>query len=348
MATPQDIILVTGGTGFIGARLIFQLLQKGHTVRTTIRSLTKEASLRSALTEAGASPSNLTVFAADLTSDAGWAEAINGCTYIHHVASPFPATNPKSEDDLIVPAKEGTLRVLRLARDAQVKRVIVTSSFAAIGYGHQPRTESNPFTEEDWSVLDNLAIPVPAYQKSKTIAERAAWDFISSEGEGLELAVVNPVAVFGPLIGKDVGTSNSIVKRMIDGSVPGCPQLYFGAVDVRDVAALHILCMDSPAAVGERFLAVNDDPNVSMLDVAKTVKKGRPELAKKAPTMQLPNFVVKLIGLFDPGVKLIVAELGKRMPASNGKAKKVLGWQPVNTETSLLDTVDSLVAQGIL
>ena len=258
-ATAMSTILVTGGTGFIGSHCILQLLAAGHQVRTTVRSLTREADVRAMLKEGGAEPEGrLSFVAADLENDAGWSEAVTGCEYVLHVASPFPATIPKHEDELVVPAREGALRVLFASRDAGVKRVVLTSSFAAIGYGHKPQTA--PFDETFWT--DPNGDDVTPYVKSKTLAERAAWNFIANDGGGLELCVVNPVGVFGPVLGPDYSTSILIVQRLLDGAIPGCPKFYFGVVDVRDVADLHIRAMTHPAAKGERFLAVAGDFNV--------------------------------------------------------------------------------------
>ena len=245
----SNTILVTGGSGFIGSHCILQLLAAGHQVRTTVRSLKREGDVRAMLKEGGAAPGDrLSLLAADLENDAGWPEAVAGCEYVLHVASPFPASVPKHEDELIIPAREGALRVLRASRDAGVKRVVLTSSFAAIGYGQAP--QEKPFNETNWT--DPNAADVLPYAKSKTLAERAAWDFIAKEGGNLELSVVNPVGVFGPVLGPDYSTSILFVQRMMDGAVPGCPQLYFGAVDVRDVADLHLRAMTGPAAKGER------------------------------------------------------------------------------------------------
>ena len=248
-----ETILVTGGSGFVGAHCILQLLDKGYRVRTTVRSLARETDVRAMVRQGGADPGDRLEFAAaDLTQDAGWPEAVAGCTYVLHVASPFPPAAPKHEDELIIPAREGALRVLRAARDAGVKRVVLTSSYAAIGYG-QPQ-QSAPFDETNWT--NPNGDDVRAYTKSKTLAERAAWDFIAKEGGALELAVVNPVGVFGPVLGSDYSTSILLVQRLMDGAMPGCPRLWFGLVDVRDVADMHLRCMTDPAAKGERFLAV--------------------------------------------------------------------------------------------
>jgi nucleoside-diphosphate-sugar epimerase len=273
---------------------------------------------------------------------------VKGCAYVHHVASPFPLELPKHEDDLIVPAREGTLRVLRAARDSGVKRVVLTSSYAAVGYGW-PASRTAEFTEKDWSVVDESSgVKVPPYQKSKTIAEKAAWEFIEKEGRELELAVVNPVGVFGPIIGKDVGTSVQIVKKLMDGSMPGCPQVQIGAVDVRDIADLHIRAMTDSKAKGERFLGVADHGVVSFLDIARIIRAKRPEYAKKVPTMQVPNFLLRIAAVFDPSIRQVLPELGRTMEISNEKAKTLLGWTPRPTEESVVDTVDTLVSGGFL
>jgi len=277
-------VLVTGGSGFIGTHCILQLLAAGHQVRTTIRNLKREGDVRAMLKVGGAEPRNrLSFFAADLENDAGWREAVAGCDFVLHVASPLPPSVPKHEDELIVPAREGTLRVLRASRDAGVKRVVVTSSFAAIGYGHKVR--ETPFNETDWT--DPNGDDVAPYTKSKTLSERAAWDFLSKEGGSLELSVVNPVAVFGPVMGPDYSASILLVQRMMDGAMPGTPQLYFGAVDVRDVADLHLRAMTHPAAKGERFLAVAGD-FLSMLDIAKILKARMGASAKRVPHGNYP------------------------------------------------------------
>ena len=340
----SNTILVTGGSGFIGSHCILQLLAAGHQVRTTIRSLNREGDVRAMLKQGGAEPGDrLSFIAADLENDAGWPEAVAGCDYVLHVASPFPARVPKHEDELIVPAREGALRVLRASRNAGVKRVVLTSSFAAIGYGQKPQQQ--PFNETNWT--DPNAADMLPYAKSKTLAERAAWDFIAKEGGKLELSVVNPVGVFGPVLGPDYSTSILFVQRMMDGAVPGCPKLYFGAVDVRDVADLHLRAMTEPAAKGERFVAVAGD-FVSVLDIAKILKRRMGEAAKRVPTRELPNWLVRVAALRDPAVKQILPELGKRKNATNEKAKRLLGWAPRSSEESIVATAESLVRLGLL
>ena len=340
---PQTV-LITGGSGFIGSHIILQLLAAGQQVRTTIRNLTREGDVRAMLQVGGADPGNrLSFFAADLENDAGWREAVAGSDYVLHVASPLPPSVPKHEDELIVPAREGTLRVLRASRDAGVKRVVLTSSFAAIGYGHKVR--ETPFNETDWT--DPNGDDVAPYSKSKTLAERAAWDFLVREGRGLELSVINPVGVFGPVLGADYSASILLVQRMMDGAMPGAPQLYFGAVDVRDVAELHIRAMTHPAAKGERFLAVAGE-FLTMLDIAKILKARLGASAKRVPTRQLPNWMVRLAALRDPAVKLILPELGKKKNATNEKARRLLGWEPRSNEEAIAATAESLVRLGLL
>ena len=341
----MSTVLVTGGSGFIGSHAIVQLLAAGHTVRTTVRSLAREADVRAMLREGGVADlgDRLSFFEADLMSDAGWAEAAKGCEYVLHVASPFPPNVPKDENELIVPAREGTLRVLKAARDAEVKRVVLTSSFAAVGYGHEQ--QAAPFTEKDWTNPNGEG--VSPYVKSKTLAERAAWEFIGREGRRLELAVVNPVGVFGPVLSADYATSVLMVQKMMDGELPGCPRLKFGVVDVRDVVDLHLRAMTDPAAKGERFLAVSGD-FVWMVEMAKALKSRIGPTAGRVPTRELPDFLVKLAALKDGAVKQIVPELGVEKNATSEKAMRVLGWSPRSREDALVATAESLVRLGLV
>jgi nucleoside-diphosphate-sugar epimerase len=325
----------------VGAHCIVSLLAAGYRVRTTVRSLAREADVRAMLKTAGAMAGEALSFAsADLTADAGWPEAVAGCDFVLHVASPFPPGAPRHEDEIIVPAREGALRVLRAARDAKVKRVVLTSSFAAIGYGHEPT--SRPFDENDWT---DLSGPLGAYAKSKTLAERAAWDFVRERGP--ELAVVNPVGILGPVLGPDLSTSILIVQRLMDGAMPGCPRLSFGLVDVRDVADLHLRAMIHPAAKGERFLAVAGS-FVSIQEIAQVLKARLGDAARRVPTRMLPNWLVRLVGLFDPAVATIVPELGKLKNATSEKARRVLGWQPRSSEEAIVATAESLMRLGLL
>ncbi|HLV87008.1 MAG TPA: aldehyde reductase [Candidatus Sulfotelmatobacter sp.] len=337
-------VLVTGGSGFIATHLILQLVHAGHDVRATVRDLKREPEIRGTLERSGlASADRLSFFPADLERDEGWSDAVAGCDYVLHVASPFPQNVPRHEDELIVPAREGTLRVLRASRDAGVRRVVLTSSFAAIGYGHKPQLA--PFDETYWTDLKDESLT--AYVRSKTIAERAAWDFIAMEGGDLELSVVNPVGVFGPVLGADYSTSILVVQRMLDGAMPGCPRLYFGAVDVRDVADLHVRAMTDPAAKGERFLAVAGS-FMSVLEMANILKNRLGSSAKRVPTRQLPDWLVRLAALRDPAVKQVLPELGKVKNATSDKAQRLLGWAPRSREDALCSTAESLIQLRLL
>jgi len=340
----EGTVLVTGGSGFVGAHCILQLLDAGYEVRTTVRSPGREAEVRSMLQTAGAEGlERLTFAAADLTSDEGWPGAVAGCDFVLHVASPFPAGVPEHEDELIIPARDGALRVLRAARDAGAKRVVMTSSFAAIGYGF--KDTSRPFTEESWTDIGGEN--VSAYVKSKTIAERAAWDFIDRGGGQLELAVVNPVAILGPVLGPDLSTSIQLVQRLMDRGMPALPRLAFGLVDVRDVADLHLRAMTDPSAAGERFLAVAGEP-MTIQEVAQVLRARLGEAAARVPTRVLPDFLVRLAALGDGSLKQLVPELGKVKRASNEKAKSMLGWAPRSNEECIVGTAESLVELGLL
>lgn len=314
----NQTVLVTGGTGFVGIHTILQLLQQGYIVRTTLRSVSKTDVIKNALAEAGIKDfSHLSFFEAELGADAGWREAVAGCDYVLHIASPFPLAEPKDENELIIPARDGSLRILNAARNAGVKRVVLTSSFAAIGYGVDRK--GHTFTEEDWS--DENA-PIPAYIKSKTLAEKAAWQFNNTGDGSTELTVINPVGIFGPIIGGIYPASfEGVIKAIMDGSVTQSPPFTFGVVDVRDVAALHIKAMLSPQAAGQRFLATADGV-MSFYDVAQLIRAERPGLAGKiaeiTPTPQ--EFYIKM---------------------SNEKARHLLGWIPRSKEEAILESVDT-------
>ena len=340
----MSAVLVTGGSGFIGSHTIVQLLAAGHQVRTTVRNLARDRDVREFVRAGGGDPGDrLTVVAADLERDAGWPEAVDGIDYVLHIASPFPSTVPKDEDDLIVPAREGALRVLRAARDAGVKRVVMTSSFAAVGYGHPE--QSTPFDETYWTNVDGRG--VTAYVKSKTIAERAAWDYVAAQGAALELAVVNPVGVFGPVLGRDYATSILLVQRLMDGAIPGCPRLSFGAVDVRDVADLHLRAMTDPQARGQRFLACAGD-FMRLVEMARVLKERMGPAARRVPAREIPDWLVRAFALVDPTARQIVPELGKIKNATSAKAMQMLGWVPRPREDALVATAESLLRLGLL
>ncbi|HEY4453112.1 MAG TPA: aldehyde reductase [Pseudonocardiaceae bacterium] len=321
--TTSELVVVTGSSGFVGAHTIVRLLNAGYQVRTTVRSSRREADVRAMVKEGGADAA-LSVVEADLTADAGWAEALAGSDAVLHVASPFPATDPENEDDLIIPAREGTLRVLRTARAAGVRRAVVTSSFAAIGYGHPGK---GPFTEADWT--DLAGDDVTAYIKSKTLAERAAWDFVASdEGRGLELSVVNPVGIFGPVLGADYASSVELIGQILTGALPGTPAMQFGIVDVRDVADLLVRVLRSPEAIGERFLATSGEV-LTTEEIALLLRERLGAVASQAR-----------IADDGPGMRL--------READSAKAKRMLGWSPRSAEETVVATGESLVRFGLV
>ncbi len=338
----EKLVLVTGGTGFIAQHCMLALLAAGYQVRTTVRSLKRTGEVLANLRAGGAEPEGRVSFAlADLASDAGWTEAAAICAYVIHTASPTPSGEYAAEAEWIAPAVEGNLRVLRAARDAGVKRVVLTSAFGAVGMGHKPM--NRPFNETDWSNLDANIAP---YQKSKTLAERAAWDFIAREGAGLELAAVNPVGVMGPVLGPDYSHSIRIIKSLMDGQ-PGCPRINSGYVDVRDVADLHLRAMTNPAANGERFLAIAGE-SMWMTDVAKVLRDRMGDAASKVPTREIPNWLVRTLALTNPLMKAIVPLLDVNMNATSEKAQRVLGWRPRPREDAIADTAESLVRLGLV
>lgn len=332
-------VFVSGGSGYIAGFLIRQLIAEGWQINTTIRNLARETDVRGWL---NVDNSKLTFFAADLMSDVGWAEAMAGCTHVAHVASPIPANAPKHEDELILPAREGVLRALRFAKEAGIKRFVMTSSVAAIAYGHGG--VKHHFTEADWTNVESPdAYP---YVKSKAVAERAARDWVAASGSDMEFVTVNPSLVLGPLMAPDFSTSLEAIKKLLEGSLPGLPHLGFAVVDVRDVADLHVRCLTAPNMAGERFIAAG--PFMWMGDVAKVLKDGLGVQARKVPTRKLPNFVLKILALFDPIVKQVVGELDNVRDASSQHAKDVLGWQTRDPKESILDTARDMIRLGVV
>jgi dihydroflavonol-4-reductase len=335
----NDTVLVTGGTGFVGAWCVVDLLNRGYRVRTTVRDLAAEQRVRSVIGSVVAPETvrgRLEVVAADLSKDDGWAAATSGVDAVLHVASPMVAT--REEKAVIRPAVDGVVRVLRAARDAGVRRVVYTSSCGAVYYGHPPQPE--PFDEASWT--NATSREMSAYVRSKALAERAAWDFVTSEGGDLELATVNPTGIFGP--GLDPGhlSSLSLVKRLLDGRPPACPDLWFGVVDVRDVADLHVRAMTDPVAAGERFIA-SGGPPVSMHDIARVLKDGLGADARRVPTRRLPDWVVRVAGRFDDEVHDLVPLLGQRRSATSAKAQRLLGWSARAWEETVTASAESLL-----
>jgi nucleoside-diphosphate-sugar epimerase len=319
----MSAVLVTGGNGYLGTRLIADLLQTGAEVRATVRSLDSESGLRAAVRRGGADDAGLELVVASLTADDGWADAVAGVDGIYHVASPMiQSPNP---DDVVVPARDGALRVLRAARDAGIPRVVLTSSFAAIGYSPKPVRD---YTEADWT--DPATPGLAVYPLSKAVAERAAWDFIEREGGGTELVVINPTWIAGPTLTTDARSSLQLFLAMLGGHMPVVPRQRFGIADVRDVSELHIAAMTTPGAAGKRYLALADGPSITFLEVATVVREHFGALAARVPTEEAP---------------------GDELPPltiHNDRAKQELGFRPRPAETTIIETVESLRDLGML
>ncbi|QRM42881.1 aldehyde reductase [Rhizobium sp. BG4] len=339
----DEIVLVTGGTGFIAQYCMLALLNAGYRVRTTVRSLEREGEVREHLRTGGVEAGDrLSFVVANLTDDAGWAESAAGCTYAMHGASPTPSGDQTREEDWIGPAVDGNLRVLRAARDAGVKRVVLTSAFGAIGVGHKPG-HRRPFDETDWSDLTGDVAP---YQKSKTLSERASWDFIAREGNGLELASVNPVAVYGPALGADFSHSIRLISNMLEGQ-PGCLNVNSCCVDVRDVADLHLRAMIDPAAKGERFLATSGK-SMWMIEVAELLRERFGKAAEKVSTQVWPDEQVRIAAETNEQLKGVVPLLNYDMSATGEKAERLLGWAPRPKEEAIVASAESLIRLGLL
>ncbi len=344
----QETVLVTGGSGFIGSWCVIGLLQQGYTVRTTVRSLAREAAVRAAIGTQVDPQDRLSVHAADLVSDAGWDAAMQGCDYLLHVASPISIAEPKNPDELIVPARDGTRRAVGAALRAGVKRVVLTSSVAATS----PRIglRESASDETQWTDLDDPR--VTAYARSKTLAERTAWDLVATAPSGTTttgtttLATVNPSLVLGPVLGRDFSDSVQLVQRLLSGKVPGLPRLGFSFVDVRDVADLHIRAMTAPEAAGQRFIAAGDF--AWMEEVAALLKANLGDAARKVPTRRVPDLVLRLVALFDKSVAGVAPRLGERRTFVSAKAQRVLGWRPRPLEETVLECARSLVAAGVI
>ena len=337
----KPLVLVTGGSGFIAVHIIVKLLQQGFRVRTTLRNMGRQEEVKAMVKHGGVTDvTDLEFLQAELLSDDRWDSAAQGATYVIHVASPTPATRPADGAAMVAMAVEGTLRVMKAAKAAGVKRVVLTSASGAVISGHRSHREI--FTENDWT---NLSANIDAYQRSKTMAELAAWEF--AKKEALELSVINPVAVLGPILGTDYSHSNQIIKAMLTGKMPFLLKIGFDCVDVRDVADLHLLAMTHPKAAGERFLATSGE-NLTYKEEAKILRQTLGQAADRVSTRELPDVVIKLIALFKKDLRMPATFLGQNTACSNEKAKAILGWQPRSATEAIVETATSLIRFGLL
>ncbi|MEV4825677.1 NAD-dependent epimerase/dehydratase family protein [Micromonospora sp. NPDC049274] len=340
-ATDDALVLVTGGTGHVGGYSVARLLDEGYRVRVTVRAPGQQDEVLDRVRQTGTNPDGRVEFrTAALSADQGWAEAVEGARYVLHHASPFPFTPPANDDEVVRPARDGALRVLRAAREAGVRRVVLTSSYAAVGYTVKP---DGRYSEADWTNVDD---DIPAYHRSKTLAERAAWDYVRDNG-GVELSVVNPTGIFGPLLGARMSASTGLVQAFLQGAMPVVPRMYFGVVDVRDVVDLHLRAMLNPAAAGERFIGVGG-PSISFLDLAGMLARHLPSLADRVPARELTDDEVREAAKTEPALRDAAALRGQVPVISNDKARNVLGWQPRPVQTTITDTADSLIKLGLI
>jgi dihydroflavonol-4-reductase len=343
-ANANTLVLVTGASGYIGGHVTREFLEHGYRVRGTVRSLANPRKVDHLRELGAAHAGRLELVEADLERDAGWKDAMAGCTYVEHVASPFPSAAPKDENELIRPAVEGTLRVLRAASEAgTVRRVVVTSSVAAVAYGHTTPI-TRPLTEEDWSVVENCE----AYQKSKTLAERAAWDLVAKlpESKRIELVTVNPGFVAGPLSGPEIGTSGEVVGRLMRRELPACPEIGFATVDVRDVALAHRLATEVPGAAGQRFIAAGE--HVWMQDIGRMLAAEFGPRGYRPPTGKLPYPVMWLVARFDKSVRLVLQYVGKKETVSHDKATRILGWKPRPVRDTFVEMAESMIEKRLI
>lgn len=338
-----DRVLLTGISGFLGGHVALALLNAGFAVRGSLRDAARAPRVLQSMRTAGADVSQLEFVALDLMEDTGWREAAQGCRYLQHVASPLAIRMPEDRNELVRPAVEGTRRALEAALAADVERVVLTSSTAAIMYGH-PRDRREPFTEADWSRTDGEG--VSAYTESKTRAELEAWSIMEAAGRRDDLASINPAVILGPLLDEDTGTSAIMVKRLLDGSAPAAPRFYFGIADVRDVAALHLNAMLNPRAGGQRFLATAG--TLGFIDLARALRRQFPDYSGRIPRLELPDWIVRLYALFDRDVADNVGSLGVRRLADASRALGLLGRSFIPPLEAATATAQSLIDRHLV
>jgi dihydroflavonol-4-reductase len=336
-------VLLTGVTGFLGSHTTIQLLNKGYEVVGTLRNKARTNSIREVIERHTDHIDKLSFAEADLTNAEVWNEITRGVDYVLHIASPFPRVLPKHEDDLIIPAREGALNVLRAAAANGVKRVILTSSTGAILYGKEKAKRSAIYSEEEWTDVTNKKDTTP-YFRSKTIAEKAAWDFIEQDNSGLELTTICPGAILGPVLEDDFGTSANIVIKSLDGSAPAVPPIGFDLVDVRSVAEMHILAMENPEAAGQRF--ISSAGFLTFKQVSDILREKYPD--RKIPRASLPPFAVRLFSYIDNTLKPILIDLGAERKVDNSKARNLLDWNPISPKEAVLSCAESVMALDIV
>jgi nucleoside-diphosphate-sugar epimerase len=341
----SESVLVTGGTGFVGMQIILQLLQKSYNVRTTVRSLKSKDRVIETLKSNGiTSFSNLSFVETELTNDTNWAEAMQGCKYVLSVASPVFFHKQKNEAEAILPAVDGILRVLKFAKETGVKRVVMCSNFGAVGFTQTDKTRVT--TETDWTNTEAKGLSV--YEKSKTLAEKAAWDFIKNNGGNLEFATINSVAILGPSLDAHISGSFILLEILLNGTLKAIPNLQLNVVDVRDVADLHIRAMENPNAKGQRFIA-SADGQISLQGIAELIRNKRPEVSQKVAKRKLPNWTLRIAFLFMEQAKdtLFMTKMNRNV--SNDKAKNVLGWKPIaSQEETILASVNSMIKFNLI
>lgn len=340
VSVPENAtVLVTGGNGFVGSHTIERLLREGHRVRTTVRRAQQQAEKLAALHQSGIDPTGRLEFVvADLSADEGWAQAMDGVTHVLHHASPFPVAPPETEDEVVLPARDGALRVITAARSAGIPRVVMTSSYAAVGY---TRTPDDHYTEENWT--DPETPGLPAYHKSKILAETAAWDYVRTHGD-IELVVINPTGIFGPQLVDRPSGSIGLIKAMLNGYMPVVPVMHFGVVDVRDVVDLHLRAMVHPEAAGERFIANKESS--SLFGLANILRKRFPAFADKLPAKELTIEEVREVAKTEPALREAAVLEGRIPVISNSKAQSILGWEPREITDTITATADALIELG--